>query len=157
MMTPEDLMRKAIEMSRQAVTNSGNRPFAALIVKGGEIVGEGLNDTPASHDPTAHGEVVAIRDATRRLGTEDLSGCEIYTTCEPCSLCVAAIWWSKIDKMYYAATLADCKEIGIGVDGLVEEISRPVDRRTLPAERILSEDARAVLEEWSKSSAYREF
>jgi guanine deaminase len=156
-MTPDELMKKAIEMSRNAVTNAGHRPFAALIVKDGEIVGEGLNDTPSSHDPTAHGEVLAIRDATRRLGTEDLSGCEIYTTCEPCSLCVAAIWWARIDKMYYAATLDDCEEIGIGVDGLVEEISRPVSGRTLPAERILGEDARAVLNEWMKSSAYRQF
>lgn len=156
-MTPDELMSKAIEMSRKAVSTPGHRPFAALIVKDGEIVGEGLNDTPSSHDPTAHGEVLAIRDATRRLATEDLSGCEIYTTCEPCSLCVAAIWWARIDKMYYAATLDDCKEVGIGVDGLVEEISRPVGGRTLPAERILAEDARAVLDEWAKSSAYRSF
>jgi guanine deaminase len=156
-MTPEELMKKAIEMSRTAVSNGGHRPFAALIVKNGEIVGEGLNDTPTSHDPTAHGEVLAIRDATKRLGTDDLSGCEIYTSCEPCSLCVAAIWWAKLDKMYYAATLADCREIGIGVDGLVEEISRPVDARTLPAERILPGDARAVLEDWQKSSAYESF
>lgn len=156
-MTPDELMSKAIKMSRNAVTNSAHRPFAALIVKDGDIVGEGLNDTPSSHDPTAHGEVLAIRDATRRLGTADLSGCEIYTTCEPCSLCVAAIWWARIDKMYYAATLDDCKDIGIGVDGLVEEISRPVGVRTLPAEQILGEDARAVLAEWSKSSAYRQF
>ena len=156
-MTPDELMSKAIEMSRTAVTNAGHRPFAALIVRDGEIVGAGLNDTPSSHDPTAHGEVVAIRDATRRLGTEDLSGCEIYTTCEPCSLCVAAIWWSRIGKMYYAATLDDCKDIGIGIDGLVEEISRPVGGRTLPAERIMAEDARGVLEEWLKSPAYRQF
>jgi guanine deaminase len=156
-MTPEELMSKAIEMSRNAITNAGHRPFAALIVKDGKIIGEGLNDTPSSHDPTAHGEVLAIRDATRRLGNEDLSGCEIYTTCEPCSLCVAAIWWAKIDKMYYAATLDDCREIGIGVDGLVEEISRPVTGRTLPAERIMAEDARGVLEEWLKSSVYRQF
>ena len=156
-MSPEELMRKAIEISRKAVSDGGHRPFAALVVKDGEIVGEGLNDTPSSHDPTAHGEVVAIRDATRRLGTADLSGCELYTTCEPCSLCVAAIWWARIDKMYYAATLADCKDIGIGVDGLVEEISRPVDARSLPATRILAEDARAVLEDWLKSPAYRQF
>jgi guanine deaminase len=156
-MTPEELMKKAIEMSRQAVTDSGHRPFAALIVKDGEIVGQGLNDTPSSHDPTAHGEVVAIRDATNRLGTEDLSGCEIYTTCEPCALCVAAIWWSKIDKMYYAATLEDCANIGIGIEGLVEEIARPLGSRTLPAERIMGEEARAVLNDWLASPAYKEF
>ena len=156
-MTPDELMSKAIQMSREAVTNAGHRPFAALIVRNGEIVGEGLNDTPSSHDPTAHGEVLAIRDATRRLGTEDLSGCEIYTTCEPCSLCVAAIWWARLDKMYYAATLNDCKEIGIGVDGLVQEIGRPLAERWLPAERVLGDDAVAVLNEWLQSPAYRQF
>ena len=156
-MTPDEFMSKAIEKSRLAVTNSEHRPFAAFIVKNGEIVGEGLNDTPLSHDPTAHGEVLAIRDATKRLGTADLSGCEIYTTCEPCALCVAAIWWARIDKMYYAASLADCKEIGIGVDGLVEEIGRPVDSRTLPTERIMGDDARAVLKEWLQSPAFKQF
>ena len=153
----EALMKKVIEMSRNAVTNAAHRPFAALIVKDGAIVGEGLNDTPSSHDPTAHAEVLTIRDATRQLGTNDLSGCEIYTTCEPCALCVAAIWWARIDKMYYAATLDDCKEIDIGVDGLVEEIGRPLGSRTLPAERILGEDARGVLDEWMKSTAYQQF
>jgi guanine deaminase len=156
-MTPEELMKKAIEMSREAVTNSGHRPFAAFIVKNGEIVGEGLNDSPASHDPTAHGEVLAIRDATKRLGTEDLSGCEIYTTCEPCSLCVAAIWWARIDKMYYAATLKDCREIGIGIEGLVETVSNPVGSRKIPEVQLLGQDGRNVLKEWMESSAYREF
>jgi tRNA(Arg) A34 adenosine deaminase TadA len=156
-MTPEELMKKAIEMSRGAATNAGHRPFAALIVRNGEIVGEGLNDTPSSYDPTAHGEVLAIRDATRRLGTEDLSGCEIYTTCEPCSLCVAAIWWARLDKMYYAATLKDCKYIGIGVDGLVETVSRPLGGRSLPEVQLFGVEGRAVLEEWLQSPGYQRF
>jgi tRNA(Arg) A34 adenosine deaminase TadA len=139
------------------VTNPAHRPFAAFIVRDGEIVGQGLNDSPSSHDPTAHGEVLAIRDATRRLGTEDLSGCEIYTTCEPCSLCVAAIWWARLDKMYYAATLKDCAEIGIGTDELVSEIVKPVTQRKLKAEQVMGHEARAVLAEWSKSPGFSEF
>ncbi|RWC33844.1 MAG: nucleoside deaminase [Mesorhizobium sp.] len=156
-MSPEELMAEAIAISRQAVSNPAHRPFAAFIVKDGEIVGKGLNDTPSSHDPTAHGEVLAIRDATKRLSTQDLSGCEIYTTCEPCSLCVAAIWWAGLDKMYYAATLKDCAEIGIGVSGLVEEIAKPVNARKMKAEQILGDESRAVLKEWAKSPGFLEF
>ncbi|WP_292178860.1 nucleoside deaminase [Mesorhizobium sp.] len=157
LMSPEELMAEAIAISRQAVSNPAHRPFAAFIVKDGEIVGKGLNDTPSSHDPTAHGEVLAIRDATKRLSTQDLSGCEIYTTCEPCSLCVAAIWWAGLDKMYYAATLKDCAEIGIGVSGLVEEIAKPVNARKMKAEQILGDESRAVLKEWAKSPGFLEF
>jgi len=156
-MTPEEFMADAIALSREAVTNPAHRPFAAFIVKDGAIVGTGLNDTPSSHDPTAHGEVLAIRDATKRLGTEDLSGCEIYTTCEPCSLCVAAIWWAGLDKMYYAATLNDCREIGIGVDGLVEEIAKPVNARKMKAEQILGEESKTVLKEWAKAPGSQRF
>src|SRR5262245_59647790 len=93
-MTPEEFMARAIEIGREGLHEKHARPFAALIVKQGQIVGEGRSLQRALNDPTAHGEIVAIRDACKRLGTTDLSGCEIYTTCEPCLLCVSAIWWA---------------------------------------------------------------
>lgn len=147
-MTPKEIMARAIEISRSEMRARGYRPFAAIIARNGEIVAEGCNDSVESHDPTAHGEVVAIRNATRKLGTDDLSGCEIYTTCEPCSLCVAAIWWAKLDRMYYANTLEDCARLGIGTDELVSEVSLPIAKRKLPTERILAAEAHAVFDEW---------
>jgi guanine deaminase len=148
-MSTREIMAYAIEISRREMREKGLSPFAAVIVKDGEIVGEGCNDTAITHDPTAHGEVVAIRDATRRLGTADLAGCEIYTTCEPCSLCVAAIWWAKLDKMYYANSLEDCAALGIDCAPLVDEVSKPVAERKLPVERILAAEAHKVFEEWA--------
>lgn len=148
-MSSREIMAYAIELSRREMREKGHSPFAAVIVRDGEIVGEGCNDTATSHDPTGHGEVVAIRDATRRLGTADLSGCEIYTTCEPCSLCVAAIWWAKLDKMYYANTLEDCARLGVDCQPLMDEVSKPIAARRLPTERIMAEEAHAVFDEWA--------
>lgn len=153
--TPEELMAYTIELSRKGMEEKGWSPFAAIIVKDGEIVGEGCNDTVDSHDPTAHGEVLAIRDATRRLGTADLSGCEIYTSCEPCALCVAAIWWAKLDKMYYANTLDDCVELGLDCYPLVQQVSKPVGARGIPEVRILGPEARKVFEDWTPGASIR--
>ena len=147
-MTPNEIMARAIALSRSEMREKGYRPFAAIIARNGEIVAEGCNDSVATFDPTAHGEVVAIRNATRKLKTDDLSGHEIYTTCEPCSLCVAAIYWAKLDKMYYANTLEDCAKIGTDCDPLVSEVSKPIAERKLPSERILAEEAHTVFDEW---------
>src|SRR5689334_12643395 len=134
-MTPEQIMMRAIEIGRRGLRENGARPFAAVVVKEGEIVGEGRSQQMALNDPTAHGEILAIRDACKRLCTIDLSGCEIYTTCEPCLLCVSAIWWAKISRMYYAHSQEDCERIGFSTKGLVDEVTRPFDRRKLPAKR----------------------
>jgi tRNA(Arg) A34 adenosine deaminase TadA len=153
-MTPTEIMARAIQISRDEMRTRGYRPFAAIIARGGEIVAEGCNDSVESFDPTAHGEVVAIRNATKKLGTADLSGHDIYTTCEPCSLCVAAIYWAKLDKMYYANTLEDCAKLGIDCDELVSEVSKPIAQRKLPTERILAEEAHTVFDEWAASPAF---
>jgi len=151
-MSPEQLMMRAIEMSRGALARKGSRPFAALIVKDGQIVGEGLSES--THvDPTAHGEILAIRDACRRLGSTDLSGHEIYTSCEPCPLCVAAIWWAKLDRLYYANTLDDCERIGISTRDLVDEVSKPIGARKLPSKRILAAEAHKVFDEWQRKNS----
>jgi guanine deaminase len=154
-MTPEQIMARAIEMGRHGLHEKGARPFAALIVKRGEIIGEGRSQQTALSDPTAHGEIVAIRDACKRLGTIDLSGCEIYTTCEPCLLCVSAIWWAKISRMYYAYTQQDCERVGFSTKELVEEVNRPLHLRKLPAKQILADEAKILFQEWAKSPHFR--
>src|SRR6185312_8671147 len=154
-MTPEQIMARAIEMGGRDLNQKGARPFAAIIARQGEIVGEGRSQQLALNDPTAHGEILAIRDACKRLGTIDLTGCEIYTTCEPCLLCVSAIWWSKISRMYYAHTQEDCERIGFSTKGLVEEVTRPLHRRKLPAKRILAEEANILFEEWAASPHFK--
>lgn len=142
-------MRRAIALSAEPRPHPGDEPFAAVIVKEGAIVGEGRNSMGSQFDPTAHGEIVAIRDACRRLQTTDLAGCELYTSCEPCSLCVAAIWWSNIERVYYACTLADAHQLGFcSVDALAHEVGLPIHRRARPSERLLAEEATAVLREW---------
>ena len=107
----EEFMRKAIALSIENVKNGGG-PFGAVIVRDNEIVATGVNRVTANCDPTAHAEVSAIREAAGKLGTFDLSGCEIYTSCEPCPMCLGAIYWAHLDKMYYGNTKSDAKEIG---------------------------------------------
>jgi|ERR1700691_2727549 guanine deaminase len=154
-MTPEQIMACAIETGRNGLHLKGARPFVALIVLDGEIVGEGRSQQMAVNDPTAHGEIVAIRDACKRLGTIDLSGCELYTTCEPCLLCVSAIWWAKISRMYYAHTQEDCERIGFSTKELVDEVTRPLMARKLPSKRILAEEANILFKEWAASPHFK--
>jgi guanine deaminase len=154
-MTPEKIMARAIEMARDGLHVKDARPFVALVVLNDEIVGEGRSQQRVVNDPTAHGEIVAIRDACKRLGTIDLSGCEIYTTCEPCLMCVSAIWWAKISRMYYAQTQEDCERIGFSTKELVEEVMRPLAARKLPSKRILAEEANILFSEWASSPHFR--
>ena len=110
MATKDDFMREAIALSIENVKNGGG-PFGAVIVKDGEIIARGVNRVTASNDTTAHAEVSAIREAAGKLGRFNLSGCEIYTSCEPCPMCLGAIYWARLDKMYYANTKTDAKDI----------------------------------------------
>jgi tRNA(Arg) A34 adenosine deaminase TadA len=151
------LMRRAIEISRREMLQHGAAPFAAVVVKDGRIVGEGVNRVVAAHDPTAHGEVEAIRDAGRRLGTWDLSGCALYTTCEPCAMCVAAMFWARIDRLYYANTLADCEAIGFDLAPLRVLVRADIGAWATPAERLLADEARAVLHEWTRQPGFTVF
>jgi guanine deaminase len=155
MPTPEDFMRRAIALSREQMLARGSAPFAAVVVKDGEIVGEGVNNVVNNSDPTSHGEVEAIRDACRRLGTWDLSGCDLYTTCEPCELCVAAMWWARVSRMYYANTLEDADAIGFDLRPLRETVRTDLTRRPITAQRVLPDEARAVIEEWTALPTYR--
>src|SRR5258708_5155513 len=138
-----DFMRRAIALSREGA-DAGGAPFGAIIVKDGIIVGEGWNTVASDHDPTAHGEVVAIRDACKRLATIDLSGCDIYTSCEPCSMCVATIWWAKLDRVYYANALDDTRHY-FELGELLRDVAHPIHRRSTPSEQLLAGEAYAVI------------
>jgi len=143
-------MRRAIDLSRIKMEAGEGGPFGAVIVHGGVIIGEGWNRVLGTHDPTAHAEIVAIRDACARLGTFRLVGAEIYTSCEPCPMCLAAILWARLDRMYFANTRLDAAAIGFDDALFYDEVVRPLEKRSLPAERLLADEARAVFAEWDR-------
>lgn len=146
-MTKEELMRKAIELSIENVTNGGG-PFGAVIAKQGEIIATGVNRVTASCDPTAHAEVSAIRAATAKLGTFNLSGCEIYTSCEPCPMCLGAIYWARLDKIYYGNNKMDAKNIGFDDSFIYDELALKPTKRKLPSVVLLSKEAIKAFETW---------
>jgi len=140
-------MRRAIELSRSNIDNNGG-PFGAVIVKDGQIVGEGANRVTASLDPTAHAEIVAIRTACAKLKTFNLSGCTIYTSCEPCPMCLAALYWARINTIYYANTKDDAAAIGFDDAFLYHEISLPPAQRTIHSEQLLHAEGLTVFSLW---------
>lgn len=144
------MMTEAIELARTWLEEGRGRYCAAIVVKDGEIVGRGTNTVDTTHDPTAHCEVNAIRDATSRLGTADLSGCDLYVTFEPCSLCVAAIWWSRVDRVFYGASFCDGDpRFRLDAhDGLREEIAHPPHDRRRPYRSLQGAEAMRMFEEW---------
>ena len=156
-MRKTDLMLRAIEISRREMLDLGAAPFGAVVAKDGKIVGEGCNHVVNRHDPTSHGEIEAIRDAGRNLETWDLSGCELYTTCEPCEMCVAAMFWARIDRLYYANALSDAADIGLDLAPLTEMVRADLHDRALPAERLLPADAREVLDLWKEQPGFNTF
>jgi tRNA(Arg) A34 adenosine deaminase TadA len=145
-------MHRAIELSRQKMEENCGGPFGAIVVKDGRIIGEGWNQVTSGNDPTAHAEVTAIRTACKTLGNFKLDGCEIYTSCEPCPMCLAAIYWARIGKIYYANTRKDAAAIGFDDDFLYREISLPEAERALPAQRLLAEEAKNVFDSWMKKT-----
>ena len=150
-MEKEELMRKAIELSIEKVANGGG-PFGAVIAKDGEIIATGVNRVTSQCDPTAHAEVSAIRAAASKLGTFNLSGCEIYTSCEPCPMCLGAIYWARLDKMYYANNKTDAKNIGFDDSFIYDELSLKPSARKLPYEVLLAEEAIKEFQQWTEKS-----
>lgn len=144
-------MRKAIELSRENVANGGG-PFGAVIAKDGEIVATGVNRVTASCDPTAHAEVSAIRAAASKLGTFNLSGYEIYTSCEPCPMCLGAIYWAHLDKVYYGNTKADAKAIGFDDSFIYDELALPLEKRHLKIVSLMRDQAIKAFEKWDNKS-----
>lgn len=150
-MTKEELMRRAIALSVDSVKNGGG-PFGAVVAKDGEIIAEGSNSVTIDNDPTAHAEVNTIRKACRKLDTFDLSGCEIYTSCEPCPMCFGAIYWAHLDKIYYANDRRDAAEIGFDDDFIYKEIAVDPYRRRKPSEILLRDEAIRAFQMWQQKT-----
>ncbi len=142
------LMKYVLEMAKKNVLEGKGGPFAAIVVKDGEIVGEGTNVVTSSNDPTAHAEIVAIRNASKRLSTFNLSDCEIYTSCEPCPMCLGAIYWARIKKIYYAGTREDAKTAGFDDSKFYEEVCKEPKLREVKMEQILKEEAEKPFKTW---------
>lgn len=146
----EKFMRTAIELAHDGFTHNKGGPFGAVIVYDGKIVGRGCNKVTSTNDPTAHAEVVAIRDACHHLKTFSLKGAQIYTSCEPCPMCLAAIFWARLDAIWYAATRDDAAKIGFDDAFFYEEIAHTPQNRQIPSLPILRDESIKVFDKWSK-------
>jgi guanine deaminase len=149
-MDSESWMAKAIELARENVRAGRGGPFAALVVRDGGIVASGTNLVTSTNDPTAHAEIVAIREACRALGSFQLAGCEIYTTCEPCPMCMGAIYWARPARLYYAGTRGDAAGIGFDDAFIYEQLETPVEARAIPMTQLMREQALAAFAEWER-------
>ena len=144
-----NFMLRAIELSINSVNTAGG-PFGCVIVKENKIIAEGSNKVTSSNDPTAHAEVVAIREACKKLNTFNLVGCDLYTSCEPCPMCLSAIYWSHIDNIYYANTREDAKKIEFDDSFIYLEISKKIEERNIPMKQLLRKEALEAFELWEK-------
>lgn len=147
-MSNRDFMRQAIRLADQSVRNNKGGPFGAVIVQDGKIIGRGWNRVTSANDPTAHAEVVAIRDACRRLKTFVLDACVLYSNCEPCPMCLAAIYWARIRRVYYANTRNDAAAIGFDDAKFYKELKLPIPKRELSMKQLLHSEARATFQAW---------
>ncbi len=156
-MEKEELMRRAIAVSENSVRNGGG-PFGAVIAsKDGDIIAEASNSVTIDHDPTAHAEVNCIRKATAKLGTFDLAGYDIYTSCEPCPMCLGAIYWAHLDKIYYANDRKDAAAIGFDDDFIYQELELKNEDRHKKMELLLPEEAKKAFEMWAESTDKTEY
>ncbi|MBI3442059.1 MAG: nucleoside deaminase [Proteobacteria bacterium] len=153
----QEFMRRAIALSRQKMAANCGGPFGAVIVRQDKVIAEGWNRVTSSADPTAHAEVVAIRAACKTLGDYRLNGCDIYTSCEPCPMCLAAIYWARLEHIYYANTRADAAAIGFDDAFFYQQINLPEEKRTIPTKRILPDEASAVFSEWLKKADRQQY
>lgn len=144
-----EYMKKAIELSIKSVQNGGG-PFGAVIVKDHKIVAEGSNCVTLNNDPTAHAEVTTIRKACQTLNTFDLSGCEIYTSCEPCPMCLSAIYWARIERIYFGCDKHDAKDIGFDDSFIYEQIELKPEKRSIPSNQILHKEALEAFKMWTE-------
>lgn len=148
-MTKQELMQRAIDLAVENVRNGGG-PFGAVIARGGEIVAEGVNRVTSQHDPTAHAEVQAIRKACSELNTFDLTGLDIYASCEPCPMCLGAIYWAHLDHLYFVGTKDDAARIGFDDAFIYKELPLPIHERKLPTEAMMNAEAQAPFVAWQE-------
>lgn len=144
-------MQEAIKLAQSNIEKNNGGPFGAVVVKNGKIVGSGNNQVTTTNDPTAHAEVVAIRDAAKNLGTFNLEGCEIFASCEPCPMCLGAIYWARINKLYYAGNQNDAAKANFDDSFIYKEISLAKEKRSIPSEQMLQDEAQKVFEDWIAS------
>jgi guanine deaminase len=147
---PNRFMERAIELALENVRTGRGGPFGAVVVRGGEILAEGANSVFSANDPTAHAEIVAIREACRRLGGYQLGGCELYTSCEPCPMCLGAIYWSRPYQVYYGATRLDAARFEFDDDLIYRELERPPQARRIRMTPLMREQALAAFREWER-------
>tara|TARA_B100000029_G_scaffold454993_1_gene481885 strand:- start:115 stop:579 length:465 start_codon:yes stop_codon:yes gene_type:complete len=146
-----EFMKRAIELSIESV-NKGGGPFGCVIVKNEKIVSEGSNKVTSTMDPTAHGEIVAIREACKKINNFNLNGCELYSTCEPCPMCLSAIYWSRIDKIYYANTRKDAQKIDFDDSLIYSELQKKMNERKIPMVQMMRNEALKAFELWDKKT-----
>ena len=144
-------MTRAIALSIESV-NSGGGPFGSIIVKNDKVIAEGSNKVTLNNDPTAHGEIVAIRKACKSLNNFNLSGCELYSTCEPCPMCLSAIYWAHIDKVYYANTRDDAQKIDFDDSLIYSELKKNINERKIPMTQMMRDEAQKAFELWDKKT-----
>jgi len=148
----ETFMREAIKLSIDNVEQGRGGPFGAVVVKDGKIIARGVNSVTASNDPTAHAEVMAIRNACQALNTFQLTGCEIFTSCEPCPMCLGAIYWARPDKLYYANSKEDAAAISFDDLDIYEELEKPIEERKLFTRQLLREEGLEAFRKWAEST-----
>lgn len=141
-------MKQAIALAVENVRSGGGGPFGAVVVRDGKVIATGVNQVTTSNDPTAHAEVVAIRAACKALGDFQLTGCEVYTSCEPCPMCLAAIYWARCEAIFYGCSAGDAAAAGFDDSFLYAEVSRPVSEREIPTRQLLSAEAMATFDAW---------
>jgi len=141
-------MARAIQLSIDNVHSGAGGPFGAVVVKGSAIIGEGANQVTALNDPTAHAEVIAIREACKKLSAFDLEGCEIYSSCEPCPMCLGAIYWARLSRIYFANADADASKVGFDDSMIYRELAQPHSQRKIPMVQMMREEALAAFRAW---------
>ncbi len=146
----KEYMRLAIQLAGENIVNGNGGPFGAVVVKDGRIVAAAANRVTSTNDPTAHAEVVAIREACKTLNTFDLSGCEIYASCEPCPMCLGAVMWARIDTLYFAADRNDAAKAGFDDELFYQELGLPHEHRRLPVDQFLQDEAIEVFNLWNE-------
>lgn len=156
-MTNEALMREAIRLSRENVARGIGGPFAAIVARNGEILAVGTNQVTSRNDPTAHAEIVAIRNACETLGTFELKGCELYATCEPCPMCLGAIYWARLNRVFFGNTRYDAARIGFDDSFIYDEIARPFSERKIPMLPLLRDEALAAFRDWERSETKKPY
>jgi len=147
----QEFMKKVIQLAKENVSSGKGGPFGAIVVKDGQVIAEAMNEVTCCDDPTAHAELVAIRRACQELKTYQLTGCEIYSSCEPCPMCLGAIYWARPDRVYYAGTRKDAAAFGFDDDFIYDEIKLPPKDRKIPFINLMRNEAVEIFREWDES------